>query len=118
MYRYGEDGHESAHVSIYMTTPYSPPAVYVSECEQAYQVKLDGLPASLCPDHAGEFPEAKVIAYHVRRGERDYFINVVPMVEYDSEAGLYHLNSSSEEDEAMGIRIVQSIQFTELPATP
>jgi hypothetical protein len=118
LYRFGEDGHERAHVSIYMTTPYSQPVLYVSECDRAYKVRLDGLAAGLCPDHAGQFPEAKIIAYHVPRGDRDYFLNVVPMMEFDSEAGLYYLDSWSEKDLATGIDIVQSIQFTELPAAP
>lgn len=115
--RFGEDGRERAHVSIYVTNPYSQPFLYVADCQQAYQVKLDGRPASLCPDHPGEFPEAKIIAYHVRQGERDYFINVVPVFEYDSDAGRYR-DSWSKEDEAMGIQIAQGFQFTESVGSP
>jgi hypothetical protein len=118
LYRFGEGGHERAHVSIYLTNPYSQPFMYVAECEKAYQVTLGGLPASLCPDHPGEFPEAKIIAYHVRQGERDYFVNVVPMVEYDSEARVYHLDSWSKGGEEVGIQIAQSVRFMEPVGTP
>ncbi len=115
--RLGEDGRERAHVSIYVTNPYSQPFLYVADCQQAYQVKLDGRPASLCPDYPGEFPEAKIIAYHVRQEERDYFINVVPTFEYDSDAGRYR-DSWSKGDEAMGIQIAQSFQFMEPVDSP
>lgn len=117
LFRFGEDGRELAHVSIYVTSPYSQPFLYVTDCQQAYQVKLDGRLASLCPDHPGEFPEAKIIAYHARRGELDYFINVVPILEYDSDAGRYR-DSWSKEDEAVGIQIAQTFEFIELAESP
>jgi hypothetical protein len=113
-YLFGEDDRrERAHVSVYVTQPYSEPALFVKDCEQAYHVTLDGLPASLCPDFLGEFPEAKIIAYHVRRDDHDYFIQVVPLLEYDEEEGGY-LDTWPKDIEETGIRIAQSVHFIEI----
>ena len=114
LFRYAADGRQSAHVSVYVSTPFSQPATYLIACDQAYQVVIDGMPASLCPDFPGESPEAKVIAYHIRRGIRDYFINVVPYFEFDSAAEGY-LTTWRQDDEETAIQIAHSFEFLELP---
>jgi hypothetical protein len=43
--------------------------------------------------------------------------NVVPILEYDSEADEYR-DSWSEEDEAIGIQIAQTFGFIELAESP
>ena len=111
-----EDAAEVAHVSIYVINPYAKPITYTRDCDQAYRVTFAGEPASLCPDHPGEFPEAKIIAYHVRRGDLDYYINVVPKFEYDATSQTY-LDTWSQDAEVTGIRIAHTLQFMEL-ATP
>ncbi len=109
-----QDDRESVHVSIYVTNAYSQPFTYVINCETAYQVTIDGQPATLCPDHPGEFPEVKIIAYHIRMGDLDYFIQVVPQFDFDDEANEY-LTTWSQEAEETAIRIVHSFQFIEIP---
>ena len=111
-----QDDVELAHVSIYVVNPYAKPITYTRDCDQAYAVTFGGEPAVLCPDHPGEFPEAKIIAYHVRRGDLDYYINAVPMFQYDDTEGTY-LETWSEDTEATAIQIAHTVQFME-PATP
>ena len=111
-----QDTADAAHVSIYAVNPYAKPITYTRDCDQAYRVTFAGEPAALCPDHPSEFPEAKIIAYHVRRGDLDYYINVVPMFQYDATSQTY-LDTWSQDAEATGIRIAHTLQFTEL-ATP
>ena len=110
-----DDDAESAHVSVYEMGPYSQPFTYILTCEQAYQVTLAGKPASLCHDHPGEFPEAKIIAYHLREGDHDYFVQVVPHFARDEETGEY-LATWSMEDEETAIRIAHSFQLIETTA--
>lgn len=114
IFKFVDENVEQAHVSVYMTPPFARPFLYVAECEQAYQVRFDGRLATLCPDLPGKFPEAKIIAYHIREGERDYFVNVVLYYEYDFENGRY-LNSWPQELEETAIRIAQSFDLREPP---
>ncbi len=99
-------------MSIYVVNPYAKPFTYTRDCEQAYRVTFAGEAASLCPDHPGEFPEAKIIAYHVRKGDLDYFLNVVPMLPWDAETGSYR-DTWDRDVEAAAIAIAQTFQLTE-----
>lgn len=101
---------QKAHVSVYVISPYARPFTYTRDCEQSYRLTLAGEPAALCPDFPGEGPEARIIAYHVRRGERDYYVNVVPYFEFDEEEGTY-LDTVSEEAEATAIEIAHTFRF-------
>ena len=109
-FRYAEEGDQSAHVSVYVTGPFSQPFTYVEDCGQAYQVTLSGQPASLCPDNGGVFPEAKIIAYHVRTEEWDYFIQIVPHFQIDPDKREY-LQTWSDEDVQTAIGIAHSFQL-------
>jgi len=111
-----QDDAELAHVSIYVVNPYARPFTYTRDCDQAYRVTFAGEPAVLCADHPGEFPEAKIIAYHVRMGDLDYYINVVPTFQYDAESRTY-LETWSEDAEATGIEIAHTLRLME-PVTP
>lgn len=111
-----QDDVEVAHVSIYVVNPYAKPITYTRDCDQAYRVTFAGEPAAFCPDYTGEFPEAKIIAYHVRRGDLDYYINVVPKFQYDATSRIY-LDTWSQDAEATGILIAHTLQFMEI-ATP
>ena len=111
-----QDAAEVAHVSIYVVNPYAKPITYTRDCDQAYRVTFAGDPAALCPNQTGEFPEAKIIAYHVRRGDLDYYINIVPQFQYDATSQTY-LDNWSQDAEATGIRIAHTLQFMEI-ATP
>ena len=72
------DGEEPlGHVSIYVTGPFSQPFDYVALCDQAYQITIDGEPATVCPAYDGVGGE-KIIAYNLRLGDFDYSINAVP----------------------------------------
>jgi hypothetical protein len=108
----GDDSVESAHVSVYVMGPYSRPFTYVLSCEKAYQVTLAGELASFCPDHPGEFPEVKIMAYHLRQGDRDYFIQVVPHFTWSEQTKEY-LDVWSKEDEETAIRIVHTLQLVD-----
>ena len=110
LFLFDNDGVELAHVSIYVLNPYARPFTYTRDCEQAYRVTFAGEPAALCPDTPGEFPEAKIVAYHIRRGDRDYYVNVVPKFQYDAESGNY-LDSWDEEAEATAVQIAHTFQF-------
>ena len=103
-------------MSVYVVNPYAKPIVYTRDCDQAYRVTFAGEPAALCPDHSGESPEAKIIAYHVRRGDLDYYINIVPKFQYDAASKSY-LDTWSQDAEATGIQIAHTLQFMEV-ATP
>jgi hypothetical protein len=111
-----EDAAELAHVSIYVVNPYAKPITYTRDCDQAYRVTFARETAVLCPDYAGEFPEAKIIAYHVRKGDLDYYVNVVPQFQYDAASQIY-LDTWSQDAEQTGIRIAHTFQFMEI-ATP
>ncbi len=117
IYRMDPSGLPLIHVSVYVTSPYSQPFMYVAECEQAYRVTLNGVPASICPNFPGQPPEAKIIAYHVRKGDKDYFLNVVPRLEYDASRQGY-LTRWSREDEETAIGIVQTFLFIEVNVIP
>ena len=110
---------EAAHVSIYITNPYARPFLYTRECEQAYRVAFVGEPAVLCPDYPGVSSEARIIAYHLRRGDLDYFVNVVPHYEYDAQAFRY-LDAPAEEVEARAIQIAHTFNLIEItePSPP
>ena len=107
---------ELAHVSIYVINPYARPFTYTRDCDQAYRVTFAGEAAVLCADHPGQSPEAKIIAYHVRMGDLDYFINVVPRFQREADSGTY-LKTWSKDAEATGIEIAQTVQLME-PVTP
>jgi hypothetical protein len=107
-----EDGVQAAHVSIYAMNSSGIPSTYTKYCEQAYQVTLGGLPAVLCPDAPGVSPEARIIAYHVRSGDLDYFVNVVPYFAYDPATGTYD-DFVDPETEDLAIQIAQTFEVTE-----
>ena len=117
IYRLIGDDKQSAHVSIYTTGPFSRPFTYVRECEQAYRVALAGTPASLCPDHPGVFPETRIIAYHLRQGDRDYFVQAVPYFTWDQQDRRY-LSTWRAEDEETAIRIAQTFHLLQPGSTP
>lgn len=103
-----------AHVSIYRMNPYAQPFTYTRNCEQAYRVSYSGKPAVLCPGLPGSFTEAKIIAYHVRVGEFDYFVNAVIHYEFDEEKGKYVADWPKElEEEA--IRVAHTFRLLESP---
>lgn len=108
-----EDGRQLAHVSIYIINPYAQPFLYTRDCQQAYRATFAAMPAVLCPDLSGRPPEGKIIAYHVRRDDLDYFLNVVPYFEYDEEEGGY-LDSWPEEIEEQAIQVAHTFLFTPL----
>lgn len=104
---------QKAHVSVYVVGPFARPFTYTRDCEQPYKVTFAGHPAVLCPDFPGVRPEARIIAYHVRWNDLDYYVNVVPYFEFDEEAGAY-LDTVSEEAEAMAIEIAHTFRFIDL----
>lgn len=104
---------EAAHVSVYIANPYARPPTYTRDCEQAYGVTFAGEPAVLCPNLSGVSTEARIIAYHVRRDDLDYFVSVVPHFEYDAQAGRY-LDAPSGEVEATAIQIAHTFYFVEI----
>lgn len=108
-----EDGVLSGHVSVYVMNGYVRPFTYTRDCEQAYRVEFAGETAVLCPDFPGQYPEARIIAYHVRKGDLDYYVNVVPRFQYDMDTKSY-LDTTSEEAETVGIQIAQTFQFVKL----
>lgn len=102
---------ELGHVSVYVTGPFSRPFLYVAECDQAYQVTIGGTAASVCPDYDGRGDE-KIIAYHVRVGDLDYFVNAVP-AQADASASL----TTGDEIESTLLQIVHSFELLEPLAT-
>lgn len=105
------DDVEVAHVSVYVVNPFARPFAYTRDCKQAYRVTFAGESAALCPDYPGVPPEERIIAYHIRRGDLDYFVNVVPKFTYDPQAGKY-LDTWDREAEARAIQIAQTLQLT------
>ena len=89
LFLFDSSARQRAHVSIYTMGHYSKPVPYTSDCPQAYGVTLAGRPAVICPDFTCIHPEGKIIAYHVRTDEFDYFVNVVLYLEYDTETRVY-----------------------------
>ena len=112
-FRMDPEGVPLFHVSVYVTGPFSPPTTYVAQCDEAYRVTLSGAAASVCPDYPGELPEAKIIAYHLRDGDLDYFLNVVPRFPYDDERGGY-LTHWSKKDEETAFAILRSFELIEV----
>ena len=107
-----QDGTELAHVSVYALNRYAKPLTYTRDCEQAYKVAFAGEPAVLCPDFPGQWPEVRIISYHVRKDDLDYFVNVVPRFQYDPKNDAYS-DTWSEEAEATAIQIAHSFRFIE-----
>ncbi len=105
------DGAEVAHVSVYVVNPFAMPFTYTRDCKEAYRVMFAGEQAVLCPDLPGVLPEVKIITYHIRKGDLDYYVNVVPKFSYDFGAGRY-LDQWDKEAEAMAIQIAQTFQLT------
>ncbi len=105
-----KDGVELAHVSVYALNPYAQPFNYTRDCEQAYRVSFAGEPAVVCPDFPGQWPEVRIISYHVRKDDLDYFVNVVPRFQADSQSGDYS-DTWSEEAEATAIQIAHSFRL-------
>jgi hypothetical protein len=109
-----QDDIQVAHVSVYVIlSAFTQPFTYTRDCEQAYRVTFAGRDAVLCPDLSGQFPEAKIITYHARRDDFDYFVNIVPYLQYDDQAGRY-LDTWSEEAEATAIQVAHTLQFIEI----
>ncbi len=104
---------EIAHVSLYVLNPYDTPFNYTKDCNQAYRVTFSGQPAVLCPDHQGVPPEVKILTYQIRRGDLDYYVNVVPRYTYDTVANRY-LDQWDKDVEATAIQIAQTLQFVPL----
>ncbi len=105
-----KDGVELAHVSVYALNAYAQPINYTRDCEQAYRVAFAGEPAVLCPDFPGRWPEVRIISYHVRKDDLDYYVNVVPRYQADSQSGTYS-DTWSEEAEATAIQIAHSFRL-------
>ncbi|MDO8614303.1 MAG: hypothetical protein Q7T33_01025 [Dehalococcoidia bacterium] len=99
-----------AHVSVYMVPRFAQPFTYTRDCQQAFAVAFAGQPAVLCPDYPGNPPEAKIIAYHIRRDDRDYFVNVVPYFQYDEAAKTYS-DGISDNALATAIQVAQTFGF-------
>jgi hypothetical protein len=106
------DGTETAHISVYATTPYARPFLFTADCDQAYNVTLSHEPAAVCPDYPGAPPEVMITAYHLRRGERDYFLQVVPYMQYDESIGGYPYGWS-EADLETAFEILDSFELIE-----
>jgi len=107
-----QDDVEVAHVSYYVVNAYARPFMYARDCKQAYRVRFAGEPAILCPDFPGQFNEAKIIAYHVRKYDLDYYVIVVPKRQYNPATGGY-LDTWSRDAEATAIQIAHTFQFVE-----
>ena len=105
------EGVEVAHVSVYVVDPFAMPFTHTRDCKKAYRVTFAGEQAVLCPDHTGVPPEVKIVTYHIRRGDLDYYVNVVPQFTYDSGAGQY-LDQWDKEAEATAIQVAQTFQLT------
>ena len=72
-----------------------------------------GQPSVLCSDVPGAvFPEQRIITYHTRTDQFDYFVNVVPYYSYDSDAGTYGDAADSDLTE-LAIEIAQTFRLTE-----
>jgi hypothetical protein len=80
MVKFADDtrDNESAHVSVYAIPRYAKPMPYTRDCPRPYSIEFAGQPSVICPAFPGEAPEEDFTSYHVRRGDMDYFINVVP----------------------------------------
>lgn len=109
-----EGDRQLAHVSIYRMNAYAQPFLYTRGCERAYRVSLSGQPAALCPDFPGSFTEGKIIAYHVRVDDLDYFVNAVVYLDFDEEKGEY-VASWPQELEEEAIEVAQTFELIGLP---
>ncbi len=107
------DGVEVAHVSLYVLGPFSVPFTYIRDCKQDYQVTFAGQAAVLCPDYPGVPPEVRIISYQFRRGDLDYYVNVVPKLRFDTKSGRY-VNEWDKDAEATAIQVAQTFQLTPL----
>lgn len=95
---------QSAHVSVYAIPRFARPMTYTRDCPLLYSMEFAGQPSVICPAFPGEAPEEDFASYHVRRGDMDYFINVVPY-----EGG-------GEEAYNLAVQIAHSFQLLEQPA--
>ena len=108
---------QAAHVSVYAFNPRARPYNYTLDCDQPYAVTFAGQPSVLCPDAPGAvFPEQRIISYHTRTDQFDYFVNVVPFYSYDSGDGTYG-DSIDADLEELAIEIAHTFQLTE-PVQP
>jgi hypothetical protein len=94
-----------AHVSVYAIGRYSRPMVYTRDCPRPYAITLAGEDAVICPAFPADSPEQDFTSYHVRRGDLDYFIQVV------------RFDGSDDEAYDLAVQIAQTFQLIEL-STP
>jgi hypothetical protein len=85
---FADDAREDrdAHVSVYAIPRYARPMVYTRDCPKPYSLTFAGQPAVICPDFPGEGDEERIVSYHVRRGDMDYFIQAVPFEDGPDDA--------------------------------
>ena len=74
-----------AHVSIYAIPRFARPMVYTRDCPRPYGLTFAGEAAVICPEFPEESPQEDFVSYHVRKGDYDYFINIVPYEMGDDE---------------------------------
>ena len=104
---------QAAHVSVYTINPRARPYTYTLDCDQPYAVTFAGQPSVLCPDAPGAvFPEQRIISYHTRTDQFDYFVNIVPFYTHDSGDGSYGDSVDSDLEE-LAIEIAHTFQLTE-----
>jgi hypothetical protein len=96
---------QEAHVSVYVLPRYAKPFIYTRDCPRPYSVTFGGQAAVMCPDFPGENSEKYIVSYHVRRGDLDYFVQVVP---YDG---------GSDEALDTAIEIAHRVQFIDIQTT-
>ncbi len=100
-----------AHVSIYILNPYALPFPYTRDCPHPYRVTFAGSPSVLCTDFPPRSPEGEIITYYLRRDDFDYYINIVPYLEYDEAAGDY-LDTWPDDILQQAIKVAQTFQLT------
>jgi hypothetical protein len=93
-----------AHVSVYAIPSGARPMTYTRDCPKPYSIKFAGQDAVICPEFPDVAPREDFTSYHVRRGDTDYFIQVVPY-----EGG-------SEDDREMAIEIAHTFNLLEQPS--
>ena len=103
---------QDAHVSVYVIPRYARPMTYTRDCPLPYNLTFAGSPAVICPEFPGQGSEKYIVSYHIRRGDLDYFVQVVPYDGGSSDA----LDTAVEIAHTFKLIDVQTPQPTEAPA--
>ncbi len=103
---------QDAHVSVYVIPRHARPMTYTRDCPRPYRLTFAGEPAVICPEFPGQGSEKDFTSYHIRRGDLDYFVQIVPYEGGSDEA----LDTAIEIAHTFRLIDLQTLQPTATPA--